>query len=61
MLLSKIFPVSKGASYRISIAGASARIIRTKGDQIKIDLLATGRDESKGKQVANYRVDRKDG
>jgi hypothetical protein len=52
--LSKIFPVSKGAYYTINVTGANARIIRTKGAQIKIDMMDTGRYEPKDEKVANY-------
>ncbi|HZG25406.1 MAG TPA: hypothetical protein VEZ17_12535, partial [Chitinophagaceae bacterium] len=53
-LSSKVFPVSKGAYYTITIAGANTRLIRTKGDQVKIDMISTRKDESRDKQSMNH-------
>jgi hypothetical protein len=56
-LASKVFPVSKGAYYTITIAGANTRLIRTKGDQVKIDMISTGRSQSRDKHVTNHSME----
>lgn len=53
-IVSKTFAVSKGAYYTITVNGADARIIRTNGDQIKIEMMDTVKHEHKDENVANY-------